>query len=614
MDAEKKNNTTAQESGFEPVASSRFNVDKHKKRVDQTLASCQEKMAEELGSLLGIEVALAGLETSFVSKKDFFSDHVSGKQVIADMDVVGDLHDTSFFALGIRSAIHLGGLLIMLPASELQKVISEEDFGEDARDAYGEIANIVAGVYTSVFEEQYTKKLRFIRKSLQEVVPSKVESADDETIPNGVFYLSTMLLSAGGEEFGNVHMLFPVNLLQLTSLSQNESAPSEETQSTASKREEAQSSAASPVVNQTKTQGSVDSARHGKVVAGVLGNCQKKMSDELSELLGINVQVISDGNTIISKKDFFSEKVAEKQVVANIEVAGEVEDTSFLSISMKDAISIGGTLIALPDSELQMSVDEENFTLDMEDAYAQIVDIVSGIFTTTFEKEYTKEIRFVKTGLQQVVPSEVEPSGDEPIPDLDYYVSSMSLILGDSRLGSIHILLPTRVLQLEGSVKSPGNGAYSAEQPSSQAAVHPLQRGNVPQSAAGRADESAEGIDILLIGDDENEVVKLKSVLGSRGYVVRVLSFKDNVNKFISTGLKAVYLVTQDVDEQLFGVAIKVSSACSSPLIAAAPGWTKTKVIKAVKYGVKDILLTPANTEDIEENISDNLVSLTACP
>ncbi len=46
--------------------------------------------------------------------------------------------------------------------------------------------------------------------------------------------------------------------------------------------------------------------------------------------------------------------------------------------------------------------------------------------------------------------------------------------------------------------------------------------------------------------------------------------------------MKAIYLVMQDVNEQAFGVAIKVSSACSVPLIAAGPDWTRTKVIKAV--------------------------------
>ena len=74
----------------------------------------------------------------------------------------------------------------------------------------------------------------------------------------------------------------------------------------------------------------------------------------------------------------------------------------------------------------------------------------------------------------------------------------------------------------------------------------------------------------------------------------------------------AVYLVMREVNEQAFGVAIKVSSSCSVPLIAAGPAWTKSKVFKAVKYGVRDILLTPASREDIEENVAKNLVKLAA--
>jgi hypothetical protein len=35
-------------------------------------------------------------------------------------------------------------------------------------------------------------------------------------------------------------------------------------------------------------------------------------------------------------------------------------------------------------------------------------------------------------------------------------------------------------------------------------------------------------------------------------------------------------------------------------------------VIKAVKYGVRDILLTPASEADIEENVNNNLLELAA--
>jgi hypothetical protein len=67
-----------------------------------------------------------------------------------------------------------------------------------------------------------------------------------------------------------------------------------------------------------------------------------------------------------------------------------------------------------------------------------------------------------------------------------------------------------------------------------------------------------------------------------------------------------------DVNEKAFAVAIKISSACSLPLIAAGPGWTRSKVISAVKYGINDILLTPASSDDIADKIEAFSIRLAA--
>jgi hypothetical protein len=93
---------------------------------------------------------------------------------------------------------------------------------------------------------------------------------------------------------------------------------------------------------------------------------------------------------------------------------------------------------------------------------------------------------------------------------------------------------------------------------------------------------------------------------------VKSLTFKDSFHTYIPGQLKAIYLVMKGVNEQAFGAAIKISSACSLPLVAAGPGWTRTKVIKAVKYGVRDILVTPASKEEIEENVVNNLMKMAA--
>jgi hypothetical protein len=294
-----------------------------------------------------------------------------------------------------------------------------------------------------------------------------------------------------------------------------------------------------------------------------------------------------------------------------MEVVGEIEDQSYLVISQKDAIRIGGTLIMLPESELQSSVEDGDFSEDIEDAYGEIANIISGVYTAVFEEGYTRQIRFIKKGLNQVLPMKVDPESDEPFPDQEYYVSTMNLVLADNEAGKLHMVFPSAMLQLDGLGKEElEEGSDSVKSSASQAPSGDA--ADTEKIVSVAADDGRGPVDILLIGDDMTEIEKLQSVLTERGFVIRVLSFKDQVHNYIPGELKAVYLVMREINEQGFGVAIKVSSSCSLPLIAAAPGWTKTKVIKAVKYGIRDILLTPASTEDIEENISNNLLQLAA--
>jgi len=121
-----------------------------------------------------------------------------------------------------------------------------------------------------------------------------------------------------------------------------------------------------------------------------------------------------------------------------------------------------------------------------------------------------------------------------------------------------------------------------------------------------------KSVDILVVGNDELEAMGIVNVLEDLGHVVKMLSLKDELVHYTSGTLKAIYLVMKEINEQAFGVAIKVSSSCSVPLIFAGPDWTRNKVIKAVKYGVRDILLTPASDEDIVENVHKNMLGLAA--
>ncbi len=602
----------------------KIDVEKHRKKVDRLLEECQKRMEAELTALLGVGITLGDIENRFINKEDFFQDRVTGRQVLADMEVVGEMQGKSYLAVSVKDAIHLGGILIMLPPAELINVVKAEDFSEDARDAYGEIANIISGVYSAIFEEQYNKKLRFIRKELRDIIPAKVEVEAAEPLPDITYYMSSISMAVEGKTLGRMHMLFPAELLSLaaskvetpeSAVEPNTEIPPVPVNSAQEKEQNLKSTAGGTSPTSPKgspgTLSPADSKKHQKLIDKILAVCKERMAGELSALLGSDIKLSNLQNLIVGKEEFFFEEVSGKQVLANMDVVGELEGKSYLSVSLRDAIRLGSTLIMLPANELESTVAGEEFGEDAQDAYSEIANIITGVYTTVFEEQYIKRIRFIKTNLQNVAPMKVDIDSNEPIADQDYYLSRMDLRLGDLDLGKVNMLFPLDLLQL-GGLRSETVIGGREEDVSLTGQAQSDSYKTVQESDRRIEGNDLKSLDILVVGDDEMEAAKIAGVLVGSGYSVKELSFKDNLNNYIPGNLKAIYLVMNDVNEQVFGVAIKVSSACSVPLIAAGPGWTRTKVIKAVKYGVRDILLTPASKEDIEENVHNNLLELAA--
>lgn len=604
------------EASSVPPQKSKFNVEKHKGRVDRLLEACREQLAVEVGGLLGVDVDVTDIENRLLSKEDFFFDTVNGKQVLSDMEIVGDRQDLGYLCVSVKDAIHMGGVLIMLPPSELEAVVAEEDFGEDAKDAYGEVANIISGVYTAVFEEQYTEKLRIIRKEFATVVPAKVEIESEEPIPDRKYYVSSMGLVIDGSPLGQLHMLFPAEVLRLETYGAPvvEETAASKVQPQAASQDQTSGESEDGVVaaEPKKPKKAFDIEKHRKRVDGLLETCREKIGEEVGALLGCDVKLSNLENSVISKEDLFYEELRGKQIMADLEVVGDKEGKASLFVDLRDAIRIGGTLIMLPNSELETAISEEEFGEDTKDAYGEIANIIAGVYTAIFEEQYTKQIRFIRRELELIKPMKVDIESDIPFEDGEYYLSRMDLVLGESSYGKVRFLVPLELMELGGlgataapvveePVVAPGQAtpAQSAE---------PVAEPPDVQAVRG----TVSGLDVLLIGDDLTEAQKIAEILTNSGYVVKTLTFKDDLHAFIPGELKAVYIVMKQVNEQAFGAAIKVSAVCSVPIIAAGPEWTRTKVIKAWKYGVRDILLTPSTESDIQETVNNNLMQMAA--
>lgn len=592
---------------------------KAQQKIDKILAAVCKRMQDEVSGLIGASFILAAPHSLLISKEDAF-EQLSGKQVLAKMDVTGEVQGHGCLLLELKDAIRLGGTLIMLPDDALEEMVSAGEYNEDAEDSYGEIANIIAGSYTKVFEEMYPQNCRFVRKTHEVIIPVKVDVGSDEPVPDQLYYQVSSAMMLGDRQMGNLVMLLPAASFGLEedvpaaieavspAAAQAPPAPLQQENPVAEAVEEPVLAEPSPVAEVLPpVQGVVadfDVRKHQKRIDALLDLCCQKLGAEMGTLLGVEVGLSEQECRLVTKEDYFLDDAPGKQILAHLNVVGEVEDNSYLLVALKDAVFIGGTLIMLPPTELERAVIDEEFGEDIEDAYGEIANIMSGVYSSIFEEQYIKKIRFVKTGLERVLALKVDTESEAPLPNQLYYMSSSSLTIAGKAMGKVQMLFPATMLQLDGLLQQE---AAPPVAPRVEQAAATSSAGEVKSKSADN-----RSIEILVVSDDAQEAAKITEVLEQRHLSAKVLSFKDSVTDYLPGEVKAIFLVMSTVNEKAFSVAIKISAACSLPLIAAGPGWTRTKVITAVKYGVNDILLTPATSDEVGEKIENISVKLAA--
>ncbi len=214
-----------------------------------------------------------------------------------------------------------------------------------------------------------------------------------------------------------------------------------------------------------------------------------------------------------------------------------------------------------------------------------------------------------------VTPVKIDPDSDEVFPARYYYLQVGDLTYGDHKLGQLQAIFPLELFDLEGLVPAPE--AEEPQQPApaqaetTAAATEAARAGTTP--AAPLTDQGGEGWDVLIFTDHDQEASSIASLLENFGYRARILHYRDQIGAHLTPRIQIVFLVMREVNEQGFGMAIKLSShGLRVPLVAAGPAWTRTAVLRAVKYGAEDILITPASEEDIREKLENNLVKKAA--
>jgi len=133
--------------------------------IDVICKSGVENLAGEVGTLLGQALICSDIQLNLTSKENLFSNLDRQKTTLTRMTVDGDREGDCYLLNSISSAAFLGGTLIMLPDDVIEEGMQSEKLDVEMEDAFGEVANIIAGVFTQAFVDKYSKKTSFYQEN-----------------------------------------------------------------------------------------------------------------------------------------------------------------------------------------------------------------------------------------------------------------------------------------------------------------------------------------------------------------------------------------------------------------------------------------------------------------
>lgn len=588
--------------------------------VETVFKSVIEALPTELGALLGQELSCSETNYKLVSKDKFFSDESRPKSSISHLNVVGDQEGKAFLILPTRTSIIFGGTLIMLPQDQIEENAKNEKLDGEVADAYGEVANILAGVLTQIFLDKYSKNLRFVRADVEEFDSSSVDIASDLPFPPNNYFSCSSQLNIGGNALGQLEIIVPAALLDL-----EEASPKAEEIQTPPKEPEIQAEVqaiaepnqpaaeppeAKPETPPAPARPTFSDAK--KIADVVLKATIQQVSEEVGALLG-QTFVCSDLNLeMVTKSDFFSSHCIEKSILTHLDVTGSTSGKIYLLNQLKDAILMGGTLIMLPEEEIESSMGKGVFDGEVSDAYGEVANILSGGLTQTFMDRFPQQLRFVKTTSEPIVPTKLTLTDDTPFPEGLYYLASSSISLQGKPLSKMHLLFPAEILGLD---------AQTSETMQTETQVNASQRSDdstapsqAPPTTSVRPAPQLPPADatpiILVITDAPDTAESISLNLKNDNCDVKVIGYKDDVRTVFSAHpVLGIFLLMSEVGEKGFSVAIKLQSSGYTlpPVIAGGPEWTRSSVLQAVKYGARDILITPASDDEIRSKATQHI-------
>lgn len=333
----------------------------------------------------------------------------------------------------------------------------------------------------------------------------------------------------------------------------------------------------------------------------ILSKAVVQACEESSMLLGQELHGESDDCLNTNKITYFGD-TDDAMMVAAVDSRDDYPGRFFMIFTLRDAILLSSLMLGIPPARVNEKRRLAILESDDIDAFGEIMNQIIGSFNTIFKPNFTNKSHLKLVNHKKFVPGIDEASDTEPIPAAEYFLCRYRLLIPGHEMDRLDLFVPHELAALFDPPPEPQ--AVPAEMSHEETASV-----ETAQTAPGSAGEAPS---IIVMEDDASALNSLKELLSSTGLKIIASPLASDVRGLFSQGdIRLVMIGVQDADDHVLSLCIKLTSMQQEgkpfPLIMCSSQWTRSSVLKALKYGASDILMKPYASEEVLKKVNKHL-------
>jgi CheY-like chemotaxis protein len=336
-----------------------------------------------------------------------------------------------------------------------------------------------------------------------------------------------------------------------------------------------------------------------KTLYGMLETALKQAGEESGMLLGQELSVVLSDYLATSKTSYFGD-LDDGVFVLEVDSSEAYTGRLYLVFNLRDAIVMSSILLGIPPARIQEKRRLSIIENDDIDAFSEIANMVNAALNTVFQGTLPNKVRLKVLPPRKYIPEIDELNEEEPLPDGDYLMFRSNMEMPGQEMNHLDVLIPVAL----GNLFDP-----QPEELDDIEAASPKSEGSA-EDATESGEKLAESVgaiaavdSIVVLEDNEVERQHLLELVAFTGFEVAQGSLDADIKElFNGRNVKLVLIGSQDADDRELAVCIKVNAFRQDfppPIIMSAECWTRTAVLKALKYGARDIIIKPFNNDDV---------------